>query len=212
MTLPLLGLPFSKFRPALFICSVCPNCLVMAVAELCVMSALDTDHSFVKEETGVPSLPTWHLLFTASQLWELVGILVQDNSVLSHLPVFSGVPGRKPLSQARGIRVCVGLWMLRPLSPSWLRLGKVFRVLKPLVGSICPDASDRMAQGPKQYDRQCSGITPLPPAFPQLRPVTFCFKSSLCCVAVITTQLIKLFGFCILVSAAGLKMALTSRA
>lgn len=94
MTPLLLGLPFSKSRPALFISSACWNCLVSPVAELYSVSALGTDHSFVKSETGIPSLPTWHPLFTINRCWELVGVLAQDKSVLSHLPVFFGVPGR----------------------------------------------------------------------------------------------------------------------
>lgn len=68
--------------------------LELPLAELCIVSALGAEHSFVKSETGIPSLPTWHPLFTINRRRELVGVLAQDNPVLSHLPVFFGVPGR----------------------------------------------------------------------------------------------------------------------
>lgn len=145
------------------------------MAELGIVSALGADHSFVKSETGIPSLPAWHPLFTVSWCWELVGWEYWPRVILYCLIFLSSLELLEGISSVTGLwplLSCVGLWMLGPFSPSCIRLGKMFRILKLLIENIHPHASDRVAQRLKRRDQRCSG--PLPClAFPQLRPVAF---------------------------------------
>lgn len=163
MTLLLLGRSCSKSSSALVFISSCWNCLLVAVDEPCSVSALDTDHSFVKSRTGVPLPPSWCLTFIVSQCWELVGTLVHNNSILSYHPLLFGAPRRDSQDHrpVASLLSCVGLWMLGLTSPSWIRLGKVFRILEPLDGHI--SASDWVV---------VQGLKPLPPPprFPPPHP------------------------------------------